>query len=89
MGDRPHAPHVELLIGRLPEPIHKLLAAAAERRHMSAGDLAARLIGGTVTRGSVDKTLSRWASYERSRQLNMHLKDRRRGNGRSDHAAQV
>jgi hypothetical protein len=76
MGAKPRVPHVELVIKRLPEPVSKLLGQAAQRRHMSASDLAAQLLGGTVTKGSIDKTLSRWASYERSRQLGTYLKDR-------------
>jgi hypothetical protein len=67
MGDKSHIPHVELLIKRLPEPIHKLLAAAAERRHLSASELAAQIIGGVVARGAVDKQLTRFRQYQQAR----------------------
>jgi hypothetical protein len=62
------------------------VSSLAADRNNSADDYRARLIGGTVTRGSVDKTLSRWASYERSRQLGTYLKDRHGEATESDHA---
>ena len=53
----------------LPEPVAKLLTQAAERRQMTASDLAAQLLGGVICRGAIDATVQKWNRYENSRKL--------------------
>jgi hypothetical protein len=56
-------PTYPLTIPKIPEAVYRLLESAAARRQMSPAELAAQIIGGTVTRGSVDKTTARWQRY--------------------------
>jgi hypothetical protein len=57
------------LVTTVPLPVAKLLGQAAERRQMSASDLAAQLLGGIILRGSIDRTLQKWNAYENQRKL--------------------
>jgi hypothetical protein len=47
----------------LSEPVFKLLEAAAKRRSLDADDITARIIGGILTRGSIDNALNGWGRY--------------------------
>jgi hypothetical protein len=87
---RPHVKFVELGSVMLPEPVSRLLTAAAERRSMDAGDLAAQLIGGIVCKGSIDRVQQSWFRFENSRKLNTAdshgTAERKRASGDADMA---
>ena len=43
----------ELTIRKIPKPVHKLLAAAVQRRKMPVDALALQIVVGTVLKGSI------------------------------------
>ena len=62
-------PVFSVTINKIPEAIHKALSDAARRRGMKLETIMFQLCGGTVMRGSVDKTLQRWNAYDSERRL--------------------
>ncbi len=46
-----------------PAAVLEYLEGAARRRSMTADELAMEIVGGVLTRGSVDKALRQWADY--------------------------
>jgi hypothetical protein len=55
--------HAAPLSLELPETTMKLLCAAAARRRMTPEALASEIVGGTVTRGSIEKALTLWRDF--------------------------
>jgi hypothetical protein len=91
MVDRQHVKFVELGTVMLPEPVLRLLTAAAERRSMDASDLAAQLLGGVICKGSIDRVQQSWFRFENTRRLNTcdshgTAERRKRANGDADMA---
>jgi hypothetical protein len=78
-------PVFSVTINKIPEAVHKALRAAARRRGMKLETIMFQLVGGTVMRGSVDRTLQRWNAYDSERRLGTcdshNSKQRRAGEG--------
>jgi hypothetical protein len=75
-------PVYSVTINKIPEVIIKALRNAARRRGMKVETIMFQLVGGTIMRGSIDKTLQRWNAYESERRIGTcdshNLKERNR-----------
>jgi hypothetical protein len=82
-------PVFSVTISGIPEPVHKALKAAAKRRSMKLETIMFQICGGTIMRGSVDKTLQRWNCYESERRYgtaDSHNSRQRRRAGEGERA---
>ncbi len=55
-------PRGEVIV-MFPSTVMGYLEAAARRRAMAADELVMEIVGGVLTRGSIDKALEGWADY--------------------------
>jgi hypothetical protein len=90
-GERYRArPVFSVTIKQIPEVLHKALSDAARRRSMKLETIMLRLVGGTIMRGSIDKTLQKWNDYENERKLGTasahSTAERKRASGDADMA---
>jgi hypothetical protein len=82
-------PVFSVTINKIPEAIHKALSDAARRRGMKLETIMFQLVGGTVMRGSIDKTLQRWNAYDSERRqgtADSHNSRQRRRAGEGERA---
>jgi hypothetical protein len=49
---------------KVPEPVFKLLTAAATRRNVSASSLATAIITGVILKGSIDRAANGWLDQD-------------------------
>jgi hypothetical protein len=58
LAHRQFRPKYELTVRKIPEPMWRLLQAAAQRRRISPSPLALMMIGGVLYHGSIHRTIN-------------------------------